>query len=155
MIDLGPRISKIKNASRAGYNDKNASRKAAALHGAVVGKTPLNEHGVFDNEDVKLVGKNWPTCHAELHLAHTPVGHWLYKISYSIYQHGSGGRPNIWNRYAYESRDEALRAALDELVLICDEHASGAYPAGFHPYALELRELADKHRITAFQLSLF
>jgi hypothetical protein len=143
-IDLSVEFHTIIAGKERWWADESPAREQlAALHGAVLGKNGLNEHGVFVDCEKFTIGDCFG-CQADIALAETPAGHWLMTVSFQIADHDRGSLPSISDHKAFTSRDAALQAGLEKLLIDCDDHIYryNSHGGQYEKPARRLRRLA-------------
>ena len=114
IIDLSEKHDDL--ASR--YERYWASDEAQLELLALWGNPECNDCGVFERDEtirIELDGnKSW---YAEIRIAAAPNGWHAFSTNWWSANGGGGSAPSVWNRDAYTSRDEAVAAATNELIV--------------------------------------
>lgn len=89
--------------------------ETAALWGVTPGMNSIHDSGVFTyvTDSFGLVADG---CTAEAQLTQAPNGQWTMSTSYSTRISGGGYACSVWSRKAFLTHEDALLAALDELI---------------------------------------
>ena len=154
VIDLSEQIDDI--CSR--YEDYWVSDEARRELRTLWGDADCNDCGVFERDEtirVDLDGqKSW---YGEVRIAVAPNGWHAIATSYWYSQGGGGSAPSVWNRTAYTTRDEAVAAAIDKLIVIFEgvRDCKGWVPSNQAALAARMIETLKAYVSQTRQLSLF
>jgi len=154
MIDLSEQLDDIRARYPQWWNSDEATRELQALWG----NPACNDCGVFsDCERISIALPGNARWNAAVKLSAAPNGWHAFATTYA-YPLGGGSSPvSVWNRTAYTTRDEALRAGIDELIRTFEgvRDASGYRPASQSADASRMIEELRNHLSQVRQLTLF
>jgi len=154
IIDLSGQIDDICHRYPEYWHSDEAQRELQTLWGGA----DCNDCGVFERDEtirINLDGqKSW---YAGLRIAVAPNGWHAMATSYWYGQGGGGAAPSIWNRTAYTVHDEAVSAAIDELIARFEgvRDWKGWAPANQSALAERMIETLKSYLSQTRQLSLF
>lgn len=109
----------VQNAIRRKHGPRyhlSPDRRAeiAALWGMRPDDASINDAGVFlGAEEIALKAGR---CRCEIKLAQSPSGLWAMDTSHATPDSGAGSAPGIWNRIAFDCRDDARAAGLHRMI---------------------------------------
>ena len=154
VIDLSAQIDDICSRYPEYWLSEEAQRELQALWGGA----DCNDCGVFERDEtirVDLDGQN--SWYGEVHIAVAPNGWHAIATSYWYSQGGGGSAPSVWSRTAYTTRDEAVSAAIDELIVRFEgvRDGKGWAPANQSALAERMIESLKAYLSQTRQLSLF
>ena len=113
VIDLSGQIDDIcRRYPNYGVSDE-AQRELLVIWGC----PNCNDYGIFESAEtvrIDLNGKHW---YGEVRIAVSPNGWHAISTSYWYGQGGGGSAPSVWNRTAYTTRDEAVEAGVNQLIV--------------------------------------
>src|SRR5258708_108545 len=114
IIDLSEKHDDLASRYERYWASDEAQRELLALWG----NPECNDCGVFERDEtirIELDGnKSW---YAEICIAAAPNDWHAFSTNWWSANGGGGSAPSIWNRHAYTSRDEAVAAATNELIV--------------------------------------
>jgi hypothetical protein len=114
VIDLSEKHDDLACRYERYWASDEAQRELLALWG----NPECNDCGVFERDErirIELDGnKSW---YAEIRIAAAPNGWLAFSTNWWSGNGGGGSAPSVWDRYAYTSRDEAVAAATNELIV--------------------------------------
>ena len=154
MIDLSAQLDDI----RARYPDWWRSDEATRELQAVWAHPDCNDCGVIAEQEritIALPGQsNWK---AVVKIAVAPNGWHAFATSYDYPLGGASSPISVWNDTAYTTRDEAVRAGIDELIgkFECLRDRTGYEPASQITGAGRMVEELCRYLSQANQLTLF
>ncbi|MGH9808304.1 MAG: hypothetical protein ACRD9W_13775, partial [Terriglobia bacterium] len=113
VIDLSAQLDDIRARYPDWWHSDDATRELQALWG----NPACNDCGVFtDCERITIALPGHAQWNGAVKLAAAPNFWHAFATSYAYPLGGGGYAISVWNRTAYTTRDEALRAGIDELI---------------------------------------
>jgi hypothetical protein len=114
VIDLSEQLDDICRRHPEYWRSDEALRELQALWG----EADCNDCGVFERgETIRIELDAQKSWYAELRIAVAPNGWHAVSTSYWYGQGGGGSSPSVWNRMAYTTRDEAVAAGINKLIV--------------------------------------
>lgn len=107
MIDLSEAITAAGGRGRSGAGWIAATQKLREFHGA-----GSNESGVFVSAETIALAEEGRTI-VKIRVARTGRC-WLFGYDFQNATHGAGGGPSVWDRWGYETRDDAIKAGAEK-----------------------------------------
>jgi len=154
IIDLSEKHDDLASRYERYWASDEAQRELLALWG----NPECNDCGVFERDEtirIELDGnKSW---YGEICIAAAPNGWHAFSTNWWSANGGGGSAPSVWCHHAYTSRDEAVAAATNELIVKFEgiRDWTGWAPQNQSGLAERMIETLKDRLSQARQLSLF
>jgi hypothetical protein len=154
IIDLSEQLNDIRARYPQWWRSDEAMRELRSLWG----DPACNDCGVFtDYERITIALSGGARWNAAIKLAAAPNDVHAFATSYDYPLGGGGYAISVWNRTAYTTRDEALRAGIEEVIRKFEgvRDATGYKPASQAADASRMIAELRTYLAQANQLTLF